>query len=191
MKLGPMKLPHSGEAVVERGKVLEYLLNPMHRYGASKAQFFVSYGYGAEKWEILAKDLREHGQRHDVRRVVETGFGPPGGRADALTGRTGSNDSHSLATGSRTACTEAHNRLSFRVMIKEHECVVLTKDLTAEGLKAGDIGTVVHIHSGGAGYEVEFMTLAGETVTVVTLLPQQLRSIARREIAHVRALQAA
>ena len=76
-------------------------------------------------------------------------------------------------------------------MIKEHECVVLTKDLTAEGLKAGDIGTVVHIHSGGAGYEVEFMTLAGETVTVVTLLPQQLRSIARREIAHVRALQAA
>ena len=76
-------------------------------------------------------------------------------------------------------------------MIKEHDCVVLTRDLAAEGLKAGDIGTVVHVHEGGAGYEVEFMTLVGETVTVVTLLSDQLRAVARREIAHVRALQAA
>ncbi len=76
-------------------------------------------------------------------------------------------------------------------MIKDHDCVVLTRDLAAEGLKAGDIGTVVHIHQGGAGYEVEFMTLAGETVSVVTLLPSQLRAIARRDIAHVRELQAA
>ena len=76
-------------------------------------------------------------------------------------------------------------------MIKEHDCVVLTRDLAAEGLKAGDIGTVVHVHEGGAGYEVEFMTLAGETVTVVTLLSDQLRAIARREIAHVRVVQAA
>lgn len=68
---------------------------------------------------------------------------------------------------------------------------MLTRDLATEGLKAGDIGTVVHIHKAGAGFEVEFMTLAGETVTVVTLLPDQIRPIARREIAHVRALQAA
>lgn len=69
--------------------------------------------------------------------------------------------------------------------------MVLTRDMAAEGLKAGDIGTVVHIHQDGAGYEVEFMTLAGETVSVVTLLPSQLRAIARRDIAHVRELQAA
>jgi hypothetical protein len=42
-------------------------------------------------------------------------------------------------------------------MILEHECVVLTQDLPDEGLQAGDIGTVVHIHQGGAGYGVEFM----------------------------------
>ena len=76
-------------------------------------------------------------------------------------------------------------------MIKEHDCVVLTQNLPEEGLEAGDIGTVVHIHDGGAGYEVEFMTLAGETVAVTTLLPTQLRPIARRDIAHVRELQAA
>lgn len=74
-------------------------------------------------------------------------------------------------------------------MIREHDCVVLTQDLPDEKMKAGDIGTVVHIHQGGAGYEVEFMTLAGETVAVITLLPTQIRPIARRDIAHVRELQ--
>jgi hypothetical protein len=74
-------------------------------------------------------------------------------------------------------------------MIKEHDCVVLTQDLPEEKMKAGDIGTVIHVHQGGLGYEVEFMTLAGETVAVITLLPTQVRPIARRDIAHVRELQ--
>lgn len=76
-------------------------------------------------------------------------------------------------------------------MIKEHDCVVLTEDLPAEGLKAGDIGTVVHIHQDAAAYEVEFITLAGETVAVTTLLQNQVRPIARRDIAHARQLQTA
>lgn len=76
-------------------------------------------------------------------------------------------------------------------MIREHDCVVLTQDLPDEGLQTGDIGTVVHIHQGGAGYEVEFMTLAGETVAIATLLPPQVRSNAKRDIAHVRELQTA
>jgi hypothetical protein len=75
-------------------------------------------------------------------------------------------------------------------MIKEHDCIVLLQDLPEDGLKAGDIGTVVHVHQGGAGYEVEFITLAGETVAVVTLLPSQLRPITRRDLAHVRELTA-
>ena len=74
--------------------------------------------------------------------------------------------------------------------IREHECVVLTEDLPDTGLKAGDVGTVVHIHAGGAGYEVEFMTLAGETVAVTIVSPAQIRTIARRDIAHVREMQA-
>jgi hypothetical protein len=76
-------------------------------------------------------------------------------------------------------------------MIKEHDCVVLMQHLPEDSLQAGDIGTVVHIHQGGAGYEVEFMTLAGDTVAVTTLLPSQLRAIAHRDIAHVRELSAA
>ena len=76
-------------------------------------------------------------------------------------------------------------------MIKEHDCIVLSQGLPENSLEAGDIGTVVHIHKGGAGYEVEFMTLAGETVDVVTLLPSQLRPITRRDLAHVRELTVA
>ena len=60
-------------------------------------------------------------------------------------------------------------------MIKEHDCVVLTGDLPAEGLKAGDLGTVVHIHKEGLAYEVEFVTLTGQTVAVVTVPPRLLR----------------
>ena len=42
-------------------------------------------------------------------------------------------------------------------MINEHDCVVLTEDLPAKNLKAGDIGAVVLVHEEGEGYVVEFM----------------------------------
>jgi hypothetical protein len=71
-----MKLPNGLFAVVEREKVVDYLLNRAHRYGASKAEFFSKYGFLLEKWEVLAQALREHGQKHDVINVTETGFGP-------------------------------------------------------------------------------------------------------------------
>ncbi|MBM3879604.1 MAG: DUF4926 domain-containing protein [Verrucomicrobia bacterium] len=47
------------------------------------------------------------------------------------------------------------------------------------------------MHQGGVGYEVEFATLTGETVAVVTLLAPQVRPIARRDLTHVRELQPA
>lgn len=76
-------------------------------------------------------------------------------------------------------------------MIKEHDFVVLTEDLPNESLKAGDIGTVVNVHDNSAGYELEFMTLAGETIAVVTLMASQVRPAAKREIPHARELVAA
>jgi hypothetical protein len=41
---------------------------------------------------------------------------------------------------------------------------------------AGDAGTVVHVHRGGEGYEVEFVTLAGRTVGVLTLPRSAIRT---------------
>ncbi len=51
-------------------------------------------------------------------------------------------------------------------------------------LEIGDIGTVVFVYKQQKGYEVEFMTLTGETVAVVSVLPSQVRTIRDREIAH-------
>ncbi len=73
-------------------------------------------------------------------------------------------------------------------MIRELDSVVLACDLSEHGLKPGDVGTVVLVHPGG-GYEVEFMTLDGETLAVVSLRENQLRPIGRREIAHARPVQ--
>lgn len=73
-------------------------------------------------------------------------------------------------------------------MIRELDVVVLSHDLPDIGLEAGDVGTVVLIHQSGAGYEVEFTTLTGETLAVVTLRSDALRPIGPREIAHARSV---
>ena len=74
-------------------------------------------------------------------------------------------------------------------MIGELDSVVLAVDLPEHGLKQGDIGTVVLVHRGGEGYEVEFMTLDGQTVAVVSLSTAQVRPIGRSEIAHARSVE--
>jgi len=71
-------------------------------------------------------------------------------------------------------------------MIKELDSVVLTTNLPEHGLSTGDLGTVVLVHEGGKDCTVEFMTLAGKTIAVVTLLANQIRQIAKDEIAHAR-----
>ena len=76
-------------------------------------------------------------------------------------------------------------------MIREHDCVVLTEDVPETSLKAGDVGTVVHVHQGGRGYEVEFATLTGDTVAVATVTSGQLRPISSQDISHVRPLRTA
>jgi hypothetical protein len=76
-------------------------------------------------------------------------------------------------------------------MIEELSSVVLAVDMPERGLQAGDIGTVVMVHQDGKGYTVEFMTLSGDTVAVVTLSAEQVRPIRTNEIAHVRELIAA
>ncbi len=70
--------------------------------------------------------------------------------------------------------------------MKELDSVILTVDLPEYGLRQGDIGTVVLVHRYGAGYEIEFIALDGETIGVVTVFASQVRSIGHREIAHAR-----
>ncbi len=68
---------------------------------------------------------------------------------------------------------------------------MLAADLPGEGLRAGDVGTVVHIHEGAAAYEVEFMTFAGKTIAVTTVEAFDLRPVSEKDMSHVRKLQSA
>jgi len=70
-----MKLPNAESAFVERDKIVGYLLNLSHRYGASKARFFGEFGFWLANWETLAQALREHAQCHQVSKVKQTVFG--------------------------------------------------------------------------------------------------------------------
>ncbi|MCP4350118.1 MAG: DUF4926 domain-containing protein [Desulfobacterales bacterium] len=74
-------------------------------------------------------------------------------------------------------------------MINELDTVVLAEDISYMNLKKGDMGTVVLVHKNGEGYEVEFMTLDGDTIGVTTLLPSQIRMIQQMEIASARPLE--
>lgn len=73
-------------------------------------------------------------------------------------------------------------------MFQEHERAVLTIDLPEHRLVAGDVGTVVHVYPDGAAYEVEFFTLDGQTLAVVTLEAAQIRRGTGRDILHARKL---
>ncbi|OGI50889.1 MAG: DUF4926 domain-containing protein [Candidatus Muproteobacteria bacterium RIFCSPHIGHO2_12_FULL_60_33] len=71
-------------------------------------------------------------------------------------------------------------------MIKELDSVVLVSDVPEHGLKSGDIGTVVMIHGGEKGFEIEFVALDGETIAVATLPAGKVRPVRHGEIPHAR-----
>jgi uncharacterized protein DUF4926 len=71
-------------------------------------------------------------------------------------------------------------------MIKELDPVVLTQELPDQGLQAGDVGWVVMVHGAGVGYEVEFVTLGGDTISVLTVPASAVRPVQAKEIAHAR-----
>jgi hypothetical protein len=73
-------------------------------------------------------------------------------------------------------------------MIREHDRVVLTAPLREEGLEPGDIGAVVHVYPQDEAYEVEFVTLTGETAAVVTVPAGFVRPVSSGEIPHARAI---
>jgi hypothetical protein len=72
--------------------------------------------------------------------------------------------------------------------------VILTRDVTEPGLRAGDVGTVVERHAVTGvpeeGYSVEFFDMTGNTVAVVTLPSSALRLPTPADRPAVRALSA-
>ena len=75
--------------------------------------------------------------------------------------------------------------------MKELERVALTEDLPEHGLKIGDIGMILHIYADHKGYEVEFVTLNGELLPLVSVYPAQIRQLEQDEIASARRVKTA
>lgn len=71
---------------------------------------------------------------------------------------------------------------------------ILTRDVSEDGLRAGDVGTVVerHIVPGVAeeGYSVEFFDMTGNTVAVVTVPASALRVPTKADRPAVRVVDA-
>ena len=70
-----MRIPNADQAEIAPEKLSEYLLNPAHRRGGSKAKLLFSCGYRRENWERLVSDIREQHLTAQVSTVRETDYG--------------------------------------------------------------------------------------------------------------------
>ena len=63
------------------------------------------------------------------------------------------------------------------------ETVVATIDIPDEGIRAGDVGTIVDVYTQGAtAYEVEFATAEGSSRASVTLAPAHVRRLTSTDV---------
>lgn len=69
---------------------------------------------------------------------------------------------------------------------RELETIVLTHDIPGHGLKEGDMGAVVNVYDNGNAAEVEFVTVTGKTIALVTLKATDIRSAKSDDVLHVR-----
>ena len=72
--------------------------------------------------------------------------------------------------------------------MQELDQVVVVEDLRELPIRVGDIGTVVGVYSSKRAYEVEFVSLTGQTIGVATLAADKIREIHDGEIAQARPL---
>jgi hypothetical protein len=70
-----MPIPKANEATAVTEKVRDYLLNPEHPDGGSKAAWFQSLGYARDRWEELASDLLALAATCDQFATVRTPYG--------------------------------------------------------------------------------------------------------------------
>jgi len=69
-------------------------------------------------------------------------------------------------------------------MFRDLDLVVLTRDIEENGLKSGDVGTIVHCYNDNTGFEVEFVSAEGKTIAVRTLTKRDIRPFDHSEILH-------
>ena len=61
-----MKLPNGDRAVIDLGKILDYLLSPEHPVGRYKAAWFQRLGFTRSSWQTLVAELQTLAAQGDV-----------------------------------------------------------------------------------------------------------------------------
>jgi hypothetical protein len=61
--------------IIGKDKVVNYLLNPAHKDGWSKAKILIEYGFHPENWEIFVERVKDHAQVGKVVLEIKTQFG--------------------------------------------------------------------------------------------------------------------
>jgi hypothetical protein len=72
-------------------------------------------------------------------------------------------------------------------LFAELDTVVLLRDLSECGLRAGDLGAVVHVYATDS-VEVEFVTASGRTQALLTLPVTDVRSVRDDDLLAVRSV---
>lgn len=62
-------------ALIERAKIVDYLLNDDHPVGGPKSAFFRRFGFRPDQWEALADALRSHAKASRLPMLKTTPFG--------------------------------------------------------------------------------------------------------------------
>ncbi|WP_416675293.1 DUF6883 domain-containing protein [Egbenema bharatensis] len=70
-----MKLPNHELAIIESSKLTNYLLNPNHKRGGTKAKLLLQCGYSQDNWQQLDADIRAYHLTAEVDRIRETPYG--------------------------------------------------------------------------------------------------------------------
>lgn len=68
----PVRLPNGEMAIVERGKIVDYLLEVNVPKDKNKVGFFSHFGFRPDRWEEFAAALKAHGAAYEVIDIRET-----------------------------------------------------------------------------------------------------------------------
>jgi hypothetical protein len=78
-----MKLPNPQRTIVDREKIVGYLLNPAHPDNGGKFKFFTQLGFSGEQSDLMATALKALVKENEVVSVIES----PHGRKYVIIGR--------------------------------------------------------------------------------------------------------
>lgn len=70
-----MRIPSPDKVLIERDKLVNYLLNPQHPENGGKSKFFLQLGFDPNRWEEMANTLRQLAKESDVMLTTDSDHG--------------------------------------------------------------------------------------------------------------------